>query len=128
MKSYSNESGAQERAIETVTQRIDYSTSALVVASASEARLQHIRRIVQSAAGLSADLERQRATFVFERPQSSVFDANTMEDVLQERRSEDLRGHGVQSVVFPAVYRYGDNEGVEDYHKKLVISKAAVLV
>ena len=96
-------------------------------APASDARVQHLQHIVSSAQQIAVDLAKQRADFTFERPQNSMFDGAVMEDVLQERRPEDLRGKKVQSVVFPAVFRFGNSEGA-GYQTRTVISKAAVLV
>jgi hypothetical protein len=128
-KNHVNNQSSQQEGIDHVTQHIDYSVSALVSGSSEnpERRLQHLRQIVQSAASLAIDLEQQRANFVFERPKSALFDSATMEDVLQEKKPEELRRHAVQSIVFPAVVRYGNNEGA-DYETRTVILKAAVLV
>ena len=119
---------AHSEAISSLVHRIDYSTSSLVNAPASDARLQHLWQIMSAAQQLGIDLAKQRSNFVFERPQnSSMFDPVVMEDVVQEKRAEELKGKKVQSVVFPAVFRFGNSEG-QGYGERTVISKAAVLV
>ena len=117
----------QSGSIQSLTQKIDYTTSSLVNAGSSDPRLSHLQKIVTSAQQLALDLAKQRVTFTFERPSSSMFDPASMEDVLQEKRGDDLRGKRIQSVVFPAVFRFGDQEGLET-KGRTVISKAGVLV
>ena len=123
----SSSNPSSNETISSLAQRIDYSTSSLVNAPASEARLQQLQNIVRSAQQLAIDLSKQQPNFVFERPQTPMFDPVVMEDVLQEKRGEDLKGKQVQSVIFPAVFRYGNSEGL-GYDSRTVISKAAVLV
>ena len=81
---------------------------------------------MSSAQTLALDLAKQRAEFTFERPASSMFDPSVMEDVLQEKRAEEMRGKRIQSVVFPAVWKVGGEGGFGG--GKVVICKAAVLV
>lgn len=118
---------SQTEAVSALAHRIDYTASTLLNAPASGNRLQGLERIVSGAQQLAIDLAQQRANFTFERPTNSMFDPAVMEDVLQVKRSEELKGRKVQSVVFPAVFKFGNNEGT-NWGMRTVILKAAVLV
>ena len=118
---------AQQVAIDRIAESIEHSTSSLVDLASSTSRLQQLRQIVRSAAELALKLAQQCATFRFERPKGSSFDAATMEDVLQEKKGEELRGRKVQCSIFPSVLRYGDDAG-QGFDRATLISKALVLV
>ena len=115
-------------AVFEVGKKIDYMTSKLSGLEYSEARLGHLRRIVEAAANLATDLGKQTVLcrVILDKP-GTTFDAESMEDVLQDRSGDVLQGRPIQSVVFPSVKRWGDESG-KNYDKCITIMRAQVLV
>ena len=115
--------------VQEISKKIDFMTSNLAGLGPSDGRLSHLNQVVEMAAILAMDLAKQRALFkvIMDRPGSTTFDATSMEDVLQDHKGEKLQGRPIQSVVFPAVKRWGDDSG-NGYDTEHTISKAQVLV
>ena len=121
--------GDRASAVQEISKRIDSMTSNLAGLNPSDGRLSHLTQVVEMAASLAMDLAKQRPLFklIMDRPGITAFDATSMEDVLQERRGDNLQGRPIQSVVFPAVKRWGDESG-NGYDHEFTVSKAQVLV
>ena len=115
--------------VQEISKRIDDMTSSLAGLPGSEQRLRRLSQIVGSAAGLAIDIAKQRSLVRFAKPQGSLFDVETMEDVLQEDRGDVLRGKPVRMVVFPAVTRHGDDTNTgTNTRKGVTILKSQILL
>lgn len=111
--------------VQEVSKKIDYMTSSLAGLEYSEARFQHLQQIVDAAAGLAMDLAKERAVVKVEWPNSTTFDATSMEDVLQDHKGDVLQGRLIQGMVFPAVIKTPEGEGAGSGY---LIAKAQVCV
>lgn len=111
--------------VQDLCKSIDHLTTNLTGLGYSEARFAHLHQVVESAAGLSVELAKQRALFLIEKA-TGTFDAAKMEDVLQINKGEVLQGRQVESTVFPLVTRYGDDSGT-GYEHGITIFKAQVV-
>ena len=121
--------GERAASVQEISKRIDDMTSSLAGSPASESRLHRLTQIVDSAAGLAIDIAKQRSLVRFAKPRSGNFDAESMEDVLQENQGETIRAKPVQMVVFPAVTRYTDETSTNTNTRNVVtILKSQVLV
>ena len=87
----------------------------------SSAQTKNLQTIVDAAADLSIELNKQQATYVMESDQAgSTFVSDTMDDVSQMQGG---KGKTVQAVVFPALRKVSQTG-----HLGTVISKAQVVV
>ncbi|MCJ1391586.1 hypothetical protein MMC18_004450 [Xylographa bjoerkii] len=115
----------QASSVQEISEKIDQMTSNLAGLDSSEARLQHLNQVVEAAATLALELEKEQAQYKVERPNSRTFDARSMEDVLQDHRGEALQGEPIQGLVFPSVIKI---QGQNQADQGLVIFKAQVIV
>ncbi|KAI9703753.1 MAG: hypothetical protein M1836_007523 [Candelina mexicana] len=116
------------QATQVITRKIDSLTSPFSEIPQDSNRTSHLHQIVQTASNLAFEVAKQRPqyTLKLERVGSS-FSAISMEDVLQDSKGEQLHGRAIKVVVFPAVIKWGDEDG-ENYERSTVVSKAQVLV
>ena len=98
--------------------------------SASDARDQALRVLVNSAVVLSRQLAVQKAVFKVTMPyilphQQTPFDASQMEDIGGEDE-EDLTAREICCVTYPSIVKFGDEHGGNPQLRN-VIAKARVL-
>ena len=116
----------QSACIKKLAKEIDEYTSSMVGVSFFDQRLEHLTGIVHAASELAVELARQRMLFIFQKPESQTFIANSMIDVQQVVTSVHLEGSPIQCVVFPEVLRYGNDLG-QGFEHPVLVSKAVVL-
>ncbi|TGJ65095.1 hypothetical protein EYR41_009095 [Orbilia oligospora] len=99
----------------------------LGLSTASEPR-EKLRSILETAAGIAVDLRVQRARFAVSPVNllGEEFNAETMDD-LDGHEDEDSNGRKVACVVWPAVWKSGDENG-DNTHLKNLIYKAQVFL
>lgn len=115
----------KDLSVQEISQRIDEMTSNLTRVRYSEARLHHLHQVVEAAAVLALDIDKQQTSYKIEKPRSSTFDAMAMEDVLQEHKAIVLQGKPIQGVVFPSITK---DAGREPGGRSKVIFKAQVII
>lgn len=106
--------------VQEVTTRIESVISELAGGlGAPHSQTKNLLMIVDTAADLSVELDKQQATYVIRSDQvNSRFESESMEDVSQVR---DGSGRAVQAVVFPSLKKVTGSTG-------MVISKAQVVI
>ena len=114
-------------AVDAISKKIDWVTSSLVEVKPSRVRLEQLDLIVDAAASLAMDIGKQRGLFKLEQPSNYLFDSKTMEEVFFSKNVDSPEGKKIRSVVFPAVTKWGNDEGV-GYERSITILKAQVLV
>jgi hypothetical protein len=102
-----------------------------------QARLKALNSIVEDAANISLTLSKQQAGFKVAIPTPGApFSAQTMEDALQDHRTEEapngrqsnvLEGQAISAVIFPVVTKTETSKS-SAYSSVVVISRAHVLV
>ncbi|KAK6510098.1 hypothetical protein TWF481_004811 [Arthrobotrys musiformis] len=99
----------------------------LGLSTASEPR-EKLRNILETAAGIAVDLRVQRARFAVSPVNllGEEFNPETMDD-LDGHEDEDSNGRKVACVVWPAVWKSGDENG-DNTHLKNLIYKAQVFL
>ncbi|KAI9716642.1 MAG: hypothetical protein M1812_005180 [Candelaria pacifica] len=116
------------QATQVITRKIDSLTSPFSETPQDSNRTSHLHQIVQTASNLAFEVAKQRPQYTLKLERvGSTFSPNSMEDVLQDSKGDQLQGRAVKAVVFPAVTKWGDDEG-ENYERAVVVSKAQVLV
>lgn len=96
----------------------------------SQERKQALRSIINQAVYMAKTFSLQRAQYTVEFPNVESgtvrFDPSTMEDIGADE-DVNLDDSRVRCVVFPAVYKIGDERG-DNTHLTNVISKARVVI
>ena len=118
----------QASSVQEISEKIDQVTSNLAGLSHSEARLQHLNQVVEAAAALALELEKEQTQYKVERPNSRTFDARCMEDVLQDHRGEVLQERPIQGLIFPSVIKIQGQDKADQAEHSLIIYKAQVIV
>ncbi|MCJ1404280.1 hypothetical protein MMC11_007505 [Xylographa trunciseda] len=115
----------QASSVQEISEKIDQTTSNLAGLDNSEARLQHLNQVVEAAAALALDLEKEKMQYKVERPYGRTFDTGSMEDVAQDHIGANLQGKPIQGLVFPCVIKM---QGQTQADQGLVIFKAQVII
>ena len=112
--------GEKASSVQKVTTRIESMISELADGlGASNSQTKNLQMIVDTAADLSVELDKQQAMYVIGPAQiNSRFESETMEDVSQ---AQDGTGRAVQAVVSPSLKKVTGSTGT-------IISKAQVVI
>lgn len=113
-------------AVADVSRRIDSVSRELMGWSHSDARYDQLENIVELAATIALEVAKLRPLLKLEWPRTASYDAKSME-LINETELDRFEGTQVKSLVFPAVYKWGNEMGT-GYERSSIIQRAKFLL
>ena len=108
--------------VQKVLKDIDHVMSDFAGLDSSEQRLKSLRGSVEAATKLAIDITKQQGTYTLESERPGTgFDAETMEDALQDVGGETIQGRPIKAVVFPAIKKWSNLDQAAIIRKAQVI-------